>query len=188
MASLLSGCLPPFLQSNPAPVCSVRWESDVDSSLVRQVRADLLAAQGCDKLVVSLLSPGGNVIHGIEIIRLMEHAQRHGLTIEIHGGALVASMATMIMAAGSPGHRYVYLRAVVVVHGIQQNGDCYYPFLPPVTEREKVGAVLISILSDLLVKHTRQPANVVDSWFRCGNEQYGNGWLLVRLGMADVVE
>jgi ATP-dependent Clp protease protease subunit len=186
--TFLAGIHFPLLLPNK-PVCSVRWEGDVDGALLAKVRLDIAAAEDCTVLRVDLNTSGGSVPVGIEIIREMEKAQNEDLIIEMHGGAVVASMGTFIMAAGSPGHRTAYRHAFVVVHGIQeQGGACYYPTVPPTTEQEKVGAVLVENLTQLLVRHTGQPASVVRTWFQCDNAQYGDGWLLLKLGMADKVE
>ena len=161
--------------------------------VVRTV-ADFRHAEGCKVFRIDLNSPGGEVVAGIDLIRQIEKAREQGQIVEFHGGGLVASMATIVIAAGSPGHRYVYLYALVVVHGVQVSEgpfggrECFFPVAPLTTERDKIGSALIDTMATLMSKYTGKPVEVTKSWMKCGNEQYGNGLLLVRLGLADHLE
>jgi len=134
------------------------------------------------------------VVSGFEVIRLVEQAKTSGMAVEFHGGGMVASMATVLIASGSPGHRYVYEHAFVVIHGIQvQAGpfgesECFSPTTVPVNERDRTGLQLTDTMIALLAGYAGQPVEVAASWLTCGNEQYGDGWLLVKLGLADLVE
>lgn len=161
--------------------------------MVAQAITDFKAAEGCKVLRIDLHSPGGLVTEGLELVRLIEKARESGQIVEIHGGGMVSSMATWIIAAGSPGHRYVFLHSLVVIHGLQSSGpfgerSCFTPPDPVVDEQDKIAVQMLETLAVLYAKYTGRPLEETRKWLKCGNEQHGNGWLLIKLGMADLIE
>lgn len=177
-----------LLPSKHKPQCSVRWDDSVHGGLLLQATKDFENAKGCRVLSIDLISPGGSIAAGIELIRQIERAKAQGMIVELHGGGHVASMATVILASGSLGHRYVYEYALVGIHGVQYGGECTYPKPPFVNEQDRMLNASAETLAALLSKYTGHPLEVTQSWLTCGNEQYGNGQLLLKLGFVDHIE
>lgn len=74
----------------------------------------LLDAEDPDKdIIIYINSPGGSVIDGLAIYDTMQHAKAPINTICI-GEA--ASMASVLLLAGSPGKRYALKNARVMIH------------------------------------------------------------------------
>lgn len=173
-----------------ASACEARWENEVTDSLLDIVRADLARAerQGCKVLRVHLISPGGSVIAGLEIAREMRLAQARGLIMEVHGSTFVVSMATVLLAAGSPGHRYVNRNVITLIHGVSRRGSCFYLVEKPADEDEHMGNQIILTMASVLSELTMKPKTTTLEWLRCGKPQAGNGQLLKDLGFADHLE
>lgn len=177
-------------------VKDVRWEGVADIDMLKQVRADIDAARR-DKdvktLRVALLSPGGPAVTALEIARLTRQASTKGLVMELHAEALCASACTLILAAGTPGKRFVADSTLMLVHPLQQGSGwgaatCVKYVHDPKTESDKVGNAVMDLFRDAYVRYTARPAAEVEQWLTCDNEQAGGGELAVKLGMADKVE
>jgi len=182
----------------PSNACSTRWVGEVDKFFAERVRDDLQAAQEakCRKLTIVLMSPGGSVIWSVEASQEMKRARAKGLILEIHGRSLVASGATLIIAAGSPGSRFIASNSLTLIHGVQRGGGFLEPpicvDLPSIAmqnneEAKILRRVLTMIVSELSDSINKKFAEV-EQWFRCGKEQAGPGSLLVELGIADKEE
>jgi ATP-dependent protease ClpP protease subunit len=169
--------------------CETRWSGTITYDFFETVRKDLQAAKGCEKLVVTLYSPGGAVFDTLEVVREMQAARKAGLVIEIHARTLVASGATFVLGAGSPGHRYVSERALGLVHGIQQSWTgCTNYKEYPVTENDKFLNALIEQLVREYSELSGKPIRETAQWLACDNTQLGRAEFLVKLGLADHVE
>ncbi len=172
---------------------AVRWEGAADSDMLQQARRDLtIAVEGGYKtLRVDFASPGGPAVTALEIARLVHLATQNGLTVEIHGHGIVASGATAILAAGTPGHRYVSEGTIVLVHGLQGGGGPFGPALcinrpeKPQSEDEKLFAVMIDEMARVMARYTGKSVPKVQGWLRCGQEQVGTAELAIKLGLAD---
>lgn len=71
---------------------------------------------GVKHIVVYLNSAGGDLFDGLGFAQLMLELQSRGLTVEVRCYGLAASAAAVILAAGSPGHRYIADCSFVMVH------------------------------------------------------------------------
>lgn len=128
-ALILSGLLLIGYVTTPAPVgpetrppgiLEVSWEGEIGESLLKQATKDLETALSKNSVLrVRLYSPGGDVLHTIELSRRMRDARKAGLVIEIEGRSEVASGAVLILASGTPGKRSILRNSLVLLHGIQ---------------------------------------------------------------------
>jgi ATP-dependent protease ClpP protease subunit len=172
--------------------CDVRWEGGIDAMFLQQVRTDLDNSKGCKVLRVELLSPGGSVVHTLEVVHAMREAEKDGLIIEIHGGALIASGATFVLAAGSRSLRYVRGKSLTLVHGLQSGGmfgsKCVEYTPEPKDDSEKAINVLTKLMVQEYSELSGKSVDEVSKWLKCDNTQAGFGELLVQLGLADHVE
>jgi len=128
----------------------------------------------------------------LEIARLVRDASDKGLVVEFHAEALCASGCTFVLAAGTPGHRFISKWALFLVHPIQGGGfgggSCIEHSDNPKTQDEKAINAIYDLMRDSYVRYTGQTPAQVEVWLTCGNEQVGGGALAVTLNIADVAE
>ncbi len=207
MRSLLAALVALFIAVSPAAawekpaqkeepkidktVREVLWQDATDLDMLKQVRSDIEYARN-DKdvktLRATLLSPGGPVITALEIARLVRKASDSGLAVEIHAVGLCASGCTFVLAAGTPGKRFVDSGAVIVVHGPRDGSGCVRYTHDAKTEEDKIRNTVLEALRNAYAKYTGKPREVTEKWVTCDNEQTGFGELAVGLGLADKVE
>ncbi len=177
-------------------VSVVRWEGDTDLDMLHRVISDIERAKDGKKKVLraTLLSGGGPVITSLEIAREVHKASEDGLIVEIHGTGMIASGATWVLAAGTPGKRFVGQWTAVLVHALQVGGGFFSPpscgsFKQEAkNETDKLINALLLIMRDAYVHYTGKAPETVEEWLSCGFEQAGSGKLAVELGLADKVE
>lgn len=178
--------------------CNTRWIGSIEQSFFEKVRVDLDVAlvAKCDKLDAVLLSPGGSVIWSVETSQEIKRARKKGLIVAIHGRSLVASGANLVLAAGSPGHRFIAHNTLALIHGVQRSGGFLEPptcvdfrTLPAKADEESIVLRrILTLITSELSDSVNKPFLEVEQWFRCGKEQAGPGSLLVDLGIADKEE
>ncbi len=103
-----------------------------------------------EDIQIYIQSPGGSVAAGLAIYDAMQYIKPNIVTI---GMGMVASMASVLLAAGTPGKRFVLPHARVMIHQVRMGG------LPRMTATE----LMIEntemqknkeLLNGLLAKHT----------------------------------
>jgi ATP-dependent protease ClpP protease subunit len=158
--------------------------------MLKQVRSDLTFDKDSKvkTLRVALASGGGPVFTSLEIARLVRDASDKGLVVEIHAEMMCASGCTLVLASGTPNHRFISKWALFLVHPPQSDGGCVQHVDVPKTQEEKVTNVLFDLMRDAYVRFTNQSKDDVEKWLTCGNENVGNGQLAVTLHVADAVE
>jgi ATP-dependent protease ClpP protease subunit len=144
-------------------------------------------------LKVFLVSGGGPVISSLEIARLVRNASEKGLIVEFHAEALCASGCTFVLAAGTPGHRFISKFALFLVHPPQGGGgfgppSCMNHVDDAKSQDDKVTNVILDLMRDSYIRFTGKTPAEVEVWITCGNEQVGEGDLAVKLNMADATE
>jgi ATP-dependent Clp protease, protease subunit len=108
-------------------------------------------------------SPGGSVTAGLAIYDAMRDLSCDVRTV-CEGRA--ASMAAILLAAGTPGKRSVTPNATVMVHGPSGGAEGTYPDMKrQFGEMERLRGVMI----DLLGKHTGMTAQEVTEYFERDN-------------------
>lgn len=178
-------------------VMTVRYDGPTDVDMLKSVRSDIERATAKDSkikvLKVRILSPGGPVISSLEIARLLRDASDAGLVVEIHAEALCASGCTFVLAAGTPGKRYISRYALFLVHPPQRGGgwgelECVNHVAKPKTQDDKITDALLDLMVDSYARYTGKDRSVIEDWLTCGNENVGSGQLAVTMGLADQVE
>ena len=93
-------------------------------SVAETVFADLilLSQEGNDPVKIVINSPGGSVQAGFTIIKAMQHLNAKNIEVWTFNICNAASMAGVILAMGTPGHRYVLSDAMTHSHEIQIKG------------------------------------------------------------------
>ena len=173
--------------------CTVSWAGSIDDRFEAAAKGDLATAEKvCSKFTVRIQSGGGGVFNTLEIVKAMRDARHRGLLIETRGESLVASGATFLLAAGSPGYRHVRLQGLYLVHGIQRvswgSQTCVDSVPKPTTDDQWVENHVIKLMATEYALLSGKPVRETVQWLRCNNTQVGNGELMVRLGLADVVD
>lgn len=183
-------------KSDPDTVKVSRLDGGLDLDSVKAIRNDLEDALKKDSKIKTyrlyLTSPGGAVIAATEIARMLGEASDKGLIVETYATGLCASGCTLVLAAGTRGHRTISNWTLFLVHPVQVGGfggfQCMDHKVIAKTQEEKAINVLMEMLRDVYVKFTGKDKATVEGWLTCGNEQVGMGKLAVDLGMADKVE
>ena len=172
------------------------WEGEIDLDMMHKIQNDLKWAKDekVKVLKVTLMSPGGPVITSLEAARLVRDASESGLVIEIHAVGLCASGCTLVLAAGTPGKRYISKSALFLLHAVQTGGGFFSAptcaeYKPePKDEGERIVNALLNIMRDSYVRFTGKTPLEVEKWLSCGYEIVGSGSEAVGLGVADVLE
>jgi ATP-dependent protease ClpP protease subunit len=67
-------------------------------------------------VVFSIRSPGGSTYDALRIIEQMEHMQEQGIKIITYADGIVASAGSLLVAAGTPGQRYIGAHSAFHMH------------------------------------------------------------------------
>lgn len=137
---------------------------------------------GCG-ITVIMNSPGGEVFEGLALYDFFDDlkAQGHELTIVVRG--IAASMAGILLQAGSPGKRLVGKHAHVMMHELADaTSGKHSDMKDAVKFNDKLLARLIGILAERSVMSERQIKTRIDrrDWWLDSAEA-------VKLGFADAV-
>src|SRR3990167_3086004 len=178
----------------PAPTCRLEMIGQTDEPMLmktRQAVANAITSK-CPILVVELFSPGGPVYSSVEISQELRRAKGRGIIVQTIGRSFVASGATLVLAAGSPGYREIARNALVLTHGVQVSNRpfsssmiCKDLIPDPQTEDDKFHNQIITQIATELSITTGKPLREVLPWFCCDNTQVGDGTLAIKLGLAD---
>lgn len=100
------------------------WEGEIDLDMLHKIQRDIKWAKDekAKTLKVLLMSSGGPVITSLESARVIRDASDGGLVIEIHATGMCASGCTLVLAAGTPGKRYISKTALFLLHAVQTGG------------------------------------------------------------------
>lgn len=178
----------------PASVCKVEIMNTTDHEMLTYVRKTVAKAlqDGCGALDVEIFSPGGPVATSVEISQTLRRARDVGLIVITHGRSFVASGATIVLSAGTPGYRSISKNSLVLVHGIQVASEpfgssmyCIDSKVGPQGEADKLTNHAILQVATEYAINTGKSLSETFSWLRCDNSQVGDGNLAIRLGLAD---
>ncbi|MCR5327742.1 MAG: ATP-dependent Clp protease proteolytic subunit [Saccharofermentans sp.] len=75
-----------------------------------------LALKSKDRITILINSPGGSVSDGNAMIDAITECQENGIEVATVATGLVASMASILLASGTRGSRYITSRAKVLIH------------------------------------------------------------------------
>jgi len=178
-------------------IATLRIDDGVTGDTLKQVRKAIEDATKKDSKVkvlkVFLFSPGGDAFAGFEAARQLRKLSDAGkVTVEMHAEGLCASACTVILAAGTPGQRYIATSTFFLVHPVQRGNmfgvACVERVDNPKTQDEKTGNVILEVFRDLYMRFTGKGQKTVEEWLSCGHEKVGNGSLAVSMGIADQTE
>jgi ATP-dependent Clp protease protease subunit len=131
------------------------------------------------EISVYINSPGGNIYHGLAIYDTIQQVRAPLSTIAV---GVTASMATMLLAAGTKGRRYALPNATVHMHPAGGGAQGY---APDVEIQYKELQRMQHLLHDLLSKHTGQPVEKIADDF--DRDRYMSAPEAVAYGIVDEV-
>jgi ATP-dependent Clp protease, protease subunit len=134
--------------------------TEIDDGLANTVIAQLLflEAENPDKEIsIYINSPGGSITAGLAIYDTMQYVSNEIATI---GVGQAASMAAVLLAAGSPGKRIALANTRVLLH--QPFGGTQGQASDIAIQAKEILRMRDS-LYHILVKHTRQPKTKIQA-------------------------
>lgn len=168
-----------FAENNEIQLCG-EIAPEMALEAARQVR--YLVLHGARQLTLSIHSPGGSVQDGLALIDEMERAKEAGVTVRTCCIGMAASMAAVILAAGSRGQRAVSRHGMVMIHQVMggvsgQQTDIEIQAARIRQSREQ--------LDKLLCQYTGQPREKIDR--DTERDLYMTARQAVEYGLADTV-
>lgn len=133
--------------------------TEIDDGVANSIIAQLLFLESQDKtrdIKLYINSPGGSVTAGLAIYDTMQYIKCPVSTICI---GLTASMAAIILAAGTKGKRFALPNAEILLHQVAGGAQ------GQATEIEITAKQIIKIkasINQILSKHTGQPIERVE--------------------------
>lgn len=177
-------------RTNFFELCNVIWIADVldrmqGLGVVQKLL--FLASQIEDKtkpIRIFLSSPGGECNAGFAIIDVMEEIKKKGIIIETVGIGDCSSMASVILSAGSKGHRYAYPSTRIMIHesGVMETGGKFSD-LKTVTKE-------LQISTDLMAKiYAKATGKTVDECkLAMGHDNYMSAAEAKKFGFIDKIK
>lgn len=123
--------------------------------------------------------PGGVIYHGLGIYDTMQHVQA---PVHTYAVGVTASMGTVLLAAGTAGHRYTLPHATVHMHPA---GGSAQGYAPDVEIQYKELKRVEDLLHELLAQHTGQSVEQISSDFE--RDRFMTAEEAVEYGLVDQV-
>jgi ATP-dependent Clp protease protease subunit len=125
----------------------------INDDVANLVIAQLLFLNSDDPdrdIQIYINSPGGDVIAGLAMYDVMQHVKPDISTVCINA----SSMASVLLAAGTKGKRYILPNAEVMIH---QGSAGFQGNTPDIRIQAQHIEKLITRLTELLAQHSGQP-------------------------------
>ncbi|KAM7535585.1 hypothetical protein Aperf_G00000096896 [Anoplocephala perfoliata] len=139
-------------------ICLMGPVNDDVSSIIL---AQMLFLQSEDKrspIHLYINSPGGIVTSGLAIYDTMQYIEPPIYTWCI---GQASSMGSLLLAAGSPGHRYALPHSRIMVH--QPSGAAQGQAIDIMIQAEEISRTR-KILNSIYAKHTNQSLETIEKW------------------------
>ena len=162
----------------------IMLDSDIDSDAATQVIAMLsyLSNMSSDPIHLYINSPGGSISDGLAIVDCMRGIES---PVHTHAFGVAASMASIILACGEPGCRFVAPSAEVMVHqpltfgnGAVSADGLAQSATRILKKKEQIGSILVHA--------THASKNAIDEMM--SRDTWLNSADAVKYGFADSVE
>ncbi len=156
--------------------------SPINDEVANLIVALLLYLAGEDpdrEIRLYINSPGGIIYHGLAIY---DAIQQISAPVSTYAIGVTASMATMLLAAGTKGRRYALPHATIHMHPAGGGAQGY---TPDVEIQYKELQRMQTLLHQLLSKHTGQPVEKIADDF--DRDRYMSAEEAVEYGIIDEV-
>ena len=134
------------------------------------------------EVTLSIHSPGGSVVDGLALIDEIERAKAQGVVVSTRCVGLAASMAAVILAAGTKGHRTVSRNGTVMIHQVMGGMSGQQTDIEIQASRIRQTR---SQLNELLCQYTGQPQKKIN--LDTERDFYLTARQAVEYGLADEV-
>jgi len=154
----------------------------INDQIANLIVAQLLYLAGEDperEIRLYINSPGGIIYHGLAIY---DAIQQVSAPVSTYAIGVTASMATMLLAAGTSGRRYALPHATIHMHPAGGGAQGY---TPDVEIQYKELQRMQQLLHQLLSKHTGQPVEKIADDF--DRDRYMSAEEAVDYGIIDEV-
>jgi ATP-dependent Clp protease, protease subunit len=154
----------------------------INDQIANLIVAQLLYLAGEDperEIRLYINSPGGIIYHGLAIY---DAIQQVSAPVSTYAIGVTASMATMLLAAGTSGRRYALPHATIHMHPAGGGAQGY---TPDVEIQYKELQRMQRLLHELLSKHTGQPVEKIADDF--DRDRYMSAEEAVEYGIIDEV-
>jgi ATP-dependent Clp protease protease subunit len=154
----------------------------INDQVANLIVAQLLFLAGDDperEIRLYINSPGGIIYHGLAIY---DAIQQVSAPVSTYAVGVTASMATMLLAAGTGGRRYALPHATIHMHPAGGGAQGY---APDVEIQYKELQRMQHLLHELLSKHTGQPVEKIADDF--DRDRYMSAEEAVDYGIIDEV-
>jgi ATP-dependent Clp protease protease subunit len=154
----------------------------INDQVANLVVAQLLYLQSEDPeqpISLYINCPGGVIYHGLAIYDTMRHVQA---PVHTYAVGVTASMGTVLLASGDPGHRYALPHATVHMHPA---GGSAQGYAPDVEIQYKELKRVEDLLHRLLADHTGQPVEQISADFE--RDRFMTAAEAVEYGLVDQV-
>lgn len=139
-----------------------------------------LASEGPDDPIRMYINcPGGIIYHGLAIYDTMQQVPS---PIETYAVGVTASMGTVLLAAGTKGHRYALPHATIHMHPA---GGTAQGYAPDVEIQFKELKRIEDLLHNLLAQHTGQTVEQIAADF--DRDRFMTAQEAVEYGLVDQV-
>lgn len=134
------------------------------------------------KIVIDIASSGGYIYIMGELLALIEAAKEEDIIVETRAMSEAHSCASILLASGTPGHRYASPMTRVLVHHAQQGNNTSTGIQ---LDREYNNAKHVNkVMEGLLKKYTKIPAKTLTAMLS-DDCFYVYGKDLVKFGIVD---
>ena len=154
----------------------------INDQIANLIVAQLLYLAGEDperEIRLYINSPGGIIYHGLAIY---DAIQQVSAPVSTYAIGVTASMATMLLAAGTSGRRYALPHATIHMHPAGGGAQGY---TPDVEIQYKELQRIQQMLHQLLAKHTGQPVEKIADDF--DRDRYMSAEEAMEYGIIDEV-
>jgi len=135
------------------------------------------------KIVIYLNSPGGSLFEGLGFAQLMIEQRSKGMLVEVRCYGLAASAAAIILACGTPGHRYIADSSFVMVHELWVFKLFSVQSVSQVEKEAKVMRKLQNAMIQMLSRHIKLSPEELKR--RCAEETWISAQQAIEWGFAD---
>ena len=135
------------------------------------------------RIVIYLNSSGGSFFDGLSFAQFMLELQSKGIIVEVRCYGIAASAAAVILAAGSPGHRWIADCSFVMVHEL-----LVFKFLSTqsVSQVEKEAQVMRKLQNTMIqMLASRIKLSPKELKKRCAEETWISAQQAIEWGFAD---
>lgn len=136
------------------------WD-EINDATAKSIVQKILYFDSLEKkdITIFLNSPGGSISSGMAIYDAMSYARSDVVTVCM---GQAASMAAVLLCAGSKNKRFAWTNARVMIHQPLISGNMYAPASDIKIQAEEMLRIRVKI-NEILAKHTGKPIDTIET-------------------------